>query len=197
MQPNTQHRPDPWTGEKAHRTSADALFAPPRPAKSGHALETPTSKIGSLLLLLAISGVAAVGVFMPEEAEPLNPAGTASAKSHLPRSENTLMPQDLSTSSNVSQQAYALAYELARERVQTVDGLTRQQRLDAARQALAQVMGGNNSLDAEATVALAKRAPQSVKNAAFRGVVKGEASGISAQSQSVIERLLRRAKPTQ
>ena len=105
------------------------------------------------------------------------------------------MPQTVGVPPNAAQQAYALAYELARQRVKTVAGLTREQRLDAAREAVAQVQEGDVSeLDTAAILALARRAPDPVKNAAIRGVSHGEARGISVQSQLLVERLLNRER---
>ena len=178
-------------------------------------MESLASKIGAVLVLLAISSVAAVGVFMPEEEEPqageplTAPAQSTSSAAPqmpqipLPRSTKPSVPQTVKVPGNAAppanatsqvnaeQQAYALAYELARQRVKTVAGLTRQQRLDTAREALARLQGGNVSgLDAAATLALAKQAPDPVKDAAIRGVSHGEARGISVQSQLLVERML-------
>lgn len=202
MQHKAPQRLEPWTGERTRHTSADAFFAPPSSAKSGYALESPTSKLGSLLVLLAISSVAAVGMFMPAEDDPLASATKVASgvpsKIHLPHSEKRFVPETVSVPQNAPQQAYALAYELARQRVKTVGGLTRPQRLEAGREAIAQVLGANVSqLDTTATAGLAKQAPEEVKKAAFRGVNKGEAMGISEQSQLLVRRMLSREKRPQ
>ncbi len=168
---NAQHRRDPWAEEPMPRPSTDGFIAQLGGTKSGYALESTASKFGSILVLLLISSVAAVGVFMSEEEQP------------LPRSGN-VVSQSANTPRDLGQQAYDLAYQWANQRVKTARGLTRPQRLAAAREALAQVMGGNVArLDPAAILKLAKRAPENVKKAAFRGVVKGEAAAISAQSQ--------------
>ncbi len=208
MQHETQHRLEPWTGERPRRTSADEFFAPPGHAKPGHAMTSLASKLGSVLMLLAISSVAAVGVFMPEEDKPLASSAKATngappkvQKIHLAPSGKRLVPKTVGVLKTVSaprhapQQAYALAYELARQRVRTVSGLTPQQRIETARDALARVLGGNVSrLDPAATAALAQGAPDTVKNAAFRGARNGEAMGISDQSQLLVERMLSRER---
>lgn len=199
MQHKLQHRQEPWSGERAPRTSADTFFAPPPRAKSSHAMESPAAKLGSVLVLLAISSVAAVGMFMPEEDKPLAvPAKTAIGtppEIRLAHTENRAVPETVSAPRNTPQQAYALAYELARQRVKTVGGLTPQQRIETARDALARVLGGNVSgLDPAATAGLAKQAPEAMKNAAFQGVKNGEAMGISAQSQLLVGRILSREK---
>lgn len=185
------------TSGSTSRTNADALFAPPAPPKKGHALESPLSKLGSILLLLAISSVAAVGVLMPHEEDPLasakNVANGASAITQRDHFSRSAVPKISTTTRQASQQAYALAYDLARQRVKTVGGLTREERLEAMRQATAQVMTGDIAHLAPAEVtSLARQAPETVKDAALRGVTKGEAKGISTQSQLVIERMLER-----
>lgn len=196
MQHKSQHRLEPWTGERTPCTNPDAFFAPPNRATSRHALESPASKLGSVLVLLAISSVAAVGVFMPDEDEPLaSSARAALPKIQLARSEKRLVPKMMSAPRNAPQQAYALAYELARQRVKTVAGLTQQQRVKTAHDALARVLGDNVSHhNPAATAGLAKRAPNTVKNAAFRGVKNGEAMGVSAQSQLLVGRILSRER---
>lgn len=200
MQHKTQHTLKPTretlTGKQAPRTNTDAFFAPPPRAKSGHAMASPASKFGSLLVLLAISSVAAVGVFMPDEDDPLTSKEASDGvppQIHLDNTEKRLVSEVLSTPRNHSQQAYALAYELARQRVKTVGGLTREERLETMRQATAQVMTGDIAhLTPSEVTRLARQAPDTVKNAALQGVTKGEAKGISAQSQLVIERMLTR-----
>jgi hypothetical protein len=160
-------------------------------------MASPASKLGSILLLLAISSVAAVGVLMPHEEDPLasakNVVNGAPALTQRNDFRNSAVPKISTTSRLASQQAYALAYDLARQRVKTVSGLTREERLETMRQATAQVMTGDIAHLAPAEVtSLARQAPETVKDAALRGVTKGEAKGISAQSQLVIERMLRR-----
>ncbi len=199
MPHKTQHRMEPWNGERAPRTSADTFFAPPSSAKPGHAMESLASKIGSVLVLLAISSVAAVGMFMPDEDKPLNSSAKAVngtlPQLHPARSAKRLVPKTVSALRNAPQQAYAVAYDLASQRVKSVGGLTPQQRMETARDALAQVRGGDIShLDPAATAGLAKQAPDTVKNAALQGVRNGEAMAISAQSQLLVERILSREK---
>jgi hypothetical protein len=160
-------------------------------------MASPASKLGSILLLLAISSVAAVGVLMPHEEDPLasakNVANGASATIQRGNFRNSAVPKISIIPRHASQQAYALAYKLANQRVKTVSGLTREERLETMRQATAQVMTGDITHLAPAEVTrLARQAPETVKDAALRGVTKGEAKGISAQSQLVIERMLRR-----
>src|SRR5687767_692903 len=77
MQHKTQHRIEPWMGERTRHPGGDAFFAPPASKKSSHALESPSSKLGSILLLLAISSVAAVGVLLPDEDDPLTSSANA------------------------------------------------------------------------------------------------------------------------
>ncbi len=185
----------PWAEERMHRTNPDTFFAQLGGTKPSHALESTASKFGSILALLLISSVAAVGVFLSEEDKPRASSveinNAALPKMHLPRTGNSL-PKTLNTPRDAAQHAYSLAYELAKQRVKTVDGLTRQQRLAAAREALAQVMGGNISrLDSAEILDFAKRAPDTVKIAAFKGVKNGESIGIRAKSQ-LQERMLNR-----
>ena len=197
MQPRPTQRP-PRAGEAAPpRIHGNAPFAPPTRAKSGHALESPLSKLGSILLLLAISSVAAVGVLMPDEDDPLTSAtkagNNALSKIYPGDSAKRLLPQIANESRTAPQQAYALAYELAKQRVKTVGGLTPEQRGETVQETLAQVLGHNISdLDPAAAAGLAERAPEIVKKAALQGVRNGEAKGISAQSQLLIERVLKR-----
>ena len=197
MQHKAEHRLEPWNSEQprnAKVATAEALFAPPPPAKSRHALESSGSKIGSILVLLAISSVAVLGVFMPDEEKPTATSAKATGGTMQPGQVGQgMVPQEINVPDNAEKEAYALAYELSKQRVTTVGGLTRQERLDALRAAVAQVLGSDISqLDSAAIARLAKKAPESVKKAALRGVVNGEARGISTQSQLVVDRLLTR-----
>ena len=78
-----------------------------------------------------------------------------------------------------------LAYQFAKQRVKSANGLTRPQRLAAAREALAKVMGGDPSrLGEAALLVLAKQAPEEAKQAAFRGMKKGETDGVISQKSA-------------
>jgi hypothetical protein len=136
-------------------------------------------------------------MFVPKEDDPLA-APVIAAHGNSPQvdlgpSGERVVPPLASVPGDLSQQAYARAYELAKQRVTTVGGLTQLQRTETARDALAQVLGGDVSrLDLAAVESLANQAPDVVKQSALQGVKDGEAAGISEQSQLVINRMLSR-----
>ena len=79
------HNRNPWADERGRSGSAETFYAQLGGAKTGHALESTTSKFGSILALLLISSVAAVGVFMSEEDKTVSGSHPFSTTSQAPR----------------------------------------------------------------------------------------------------------------